>query len=145
MGTCPEATEPRASASAEPMLTVDVDETHEAQLQEDVQACFADEDCSALEAQFAGGSSLAQLSDVRQDSFVGSFFLFLAIFVVCIIFWPIAWLFIVSWLFVSILLTPFMLLAMPSVSYDGVQYHLGSFDYLVDEFCRPVIAPIGLP
>merc|ERR1712014_8768 len=62
-----------------------------------------------------------------------------------ILFWPFVWIFLIVWLLSIIILSPFALLSGPTVIYEEVQYHLGSFDYLVDDFCRPVIAPVGLP
>jgi hypothetical protein len=145
-GTCPEATAPRAAASAELMLSADVNEANEAELQKDVQTCFADEDCSALEAKFPSSSSLLQLDDgAFMNAFLANFLLFLAVFVLCIVFWPFVWIFLIVWLLSAIILTPFQLLSGPTVVYENVHYHLGSFDYLVDDFCRPAIAPIGLP
>merc|ERR1711904_661944 len=123
-GTCPESTVPRASAAAEPMLKLDLKETHEAQLREDVQTCFADEDCSALEATLPRSSSLLEMSDAGVVGFLADFLLFISLFVFCIVFWPLAWLFLISWLLVTLMLTPFMLLSGPTVYYERVQYHL---------------------
>lgn len=77
--------------------------------------------------------------------FLGNFLVFIAVFILCLVFWPIVWFFILVWLLTMLLLTPFTLLTGPTYVYHQVTYHLGAFDYLVDEFCRPFIHSTGLP
>jgi len=152
-GSCPEAKETRASADSIEALPEEVDESEDDKLEADVEACFAEEDCSALEGRsWNRVTSLLQQGDLAVAEsahgavgFLANFLVFIAIFILCIVFWPLAWFIIMVWLLSLLLLTPFTLLSGPTYVYHQVTYHLGAFDYLVDEFCRPFIHSTGFP
>jgi len=150
-GACPEAEETRVSAESLSRLVDEVDESAEEQLEEDLQACMDEERCDAISAKFPQESSLIQLdgntSAVTQTrGFLTDFALFLSVLVLCVIFWPVVWIVLLTYFLVLLALAPFTLLAGREVVYELRHYHLGAFDYLVDEYCRPAIdPPTGFP
>jgi hypothetical protein len=150
-GACPEAEETRISADSLTRLVDEVDESAEEQLEDDLQACMDEERCDAISAKFPQGSSLIQL-DVNSSAvmqtrgFLADFVLFLSVLVLCVIFWPVVWIVLLTYFLVLLALAPFTLLAGRDVVYELRHYHLGAFDYLVDEYCRPAIdSPTGFP
>jgi len=158
-GACPEAEEtrvipPRISADSLTRLVDEVDESAEEQLEEDLQACMDEERCDAINAKFPQESSLVQLdgdtSAVTQTKgfltdFV-SIVLIISLIVLCVIFWPVVWIVLITYFLVLLVTTPFALLNGPDVVWGVRHYHLGAFDYLVDEYCRPAIDSLtGFP
>jgi len=151
-GACPEAKETRVSAKSLSYLVDEVDESAEEQLEEDLQACLDEEKCDAISAKFPQGSSLIQsggnTSAVTQTrgSFGSDFIIFLSVLILCVIFWPVIWIVLLTYFLVLVVMVPFALLAGPDVVYELRHYHLGAFDYLVDDYCRPAIdSPSGFP
>lgn len=151
-GACPEAEETRVSADSLNRLVDEVDESAEEQLEEDLQACMDEERCDAISAKFPQELSLIQLdgntSAVTQTRgfLTDHFVMFITVLVLCAIFWPVVWFALLTYVLVLLVTAPFTLLAGREVVYELRNYHLGAFDYLVDEYCRPVIDSLtGFP
>jgi len=150
-GACPEAEETRVSSDSLARLVDEVDESTEEQLEEDLQTCLDEDRCDAISAKFPQESSLVQLDGnisalTQTRGLVTSFVLFLSVLVLCVIFWPVIWILLLTYFIVLLALAPFTLLAGREVVYELRHYHLGAFDYLVDEYCRPAIdSSTGFP